>query len=150
MKIVIRGGHNFQATGASALIDETTEDRKVKADKITLDVTTFNGNLDGTITDVQKLAEAVDELQAGSTSAIQPEVSWDGSLKTISIGDSNTEKLTINDVVVSGTIRIGYPTDAATVSRTKTLILNNSLNSNDITSTWNTVSGTRRFHRSTC
>ncbi|MDU5106545.1 MULTISPECIES: N-acetylmuramoyl-L-alanine amidase [unclassified Clostridium] len=30
MKIAVRGGHNFQATGASALIDETTEDRKVK------------------------------------------------------------------------------------------------------------------------
>lgn len=30
MKIAVRGGHNFLATGASALIDETTEDRKVK------------------------------------------------------------------------------------------------------------------------
>lgn len=30
MKIAVRGGHNFQSTGASALIDETTEDRKVK------------------------------------------------------------------------------------------------------------------------
>ena len=30
MKIAIRGGHNFQATGAVGLIDETTEDRKVK------------------------------------------------------------------------------------------------------------------------
>ncbi|MGL5648065.1 MAG: N-acetylmuramoyl-L-alanine amidase [Clostridium sp.] len=30
MKITVRGGHNFEATGASALIDETTEDRKVK------------------------------------------------------------------------------------------------------------------------
>lgn len=30
MKIAIRGGHNFQARGAKALIDETTEDRKVK------------------------------------------------------------------------------------------------------------------------
>ncbi|APC41515.1 N-acetylmuramoyl-L-alanine amidase [Clostridium estertheticum] len=29
-KDAIRGGHNFQAIGASALIDETTEDRKVK------------------------------------------------------------------------------------------------------------------------
>lgn len=30
MKIAVRGGHNFQATGAVGLIDETTEDRKVK------------------------------------------------------------------------------------------------------------------------
>ena len=30
MKIAVRGGHNFQATGASALIDEVTEDRKIK------------------------------------------------------------------------------------------------------------------------
>ena len=30
MKIAIRGGHNPQATGARALIDELTEDRKVK------------------------------------------------------------------------------------------------------------------------
>ncbi|GFZ32560.1 hypothetical protein CSC2_30860 [Clostridium zeae] len=30
MKIAIRAGHNFQAVGASAIIDETTEDRKVK------------------------------------------------------------------------------------------------------------------------
>lgn len=30
MKIAVRGGHNFQATGAKGLIDETTEDRKVK------------------------------------------------------------------------------------------------------------------------
>ena len=30
MKIAVRGGHNFQAAGASAIIDETTEDRKVK------------------------------------------------------------------------------------------------------------------------
>lgn len=30
MKVVVRGGHNFQSPGASALIDETTEDRKVK------------------------------------------------------------------------------------------------------------------------
>ena len=30
MKIAIRGGHNFSVTGASALIDETTEDRKIK------------------------------------------------------------------------------------------------------------------------
>ncbi len=30
MKIAVRGGHNFQATGASALIGETSEDRKVK------------------------------------------------------------------------------------------------------------------------
>lgn len=29
-KIAVRGGHNFQALGASALIDETIEDRKVK------------------------------------------------------------------------------------------------------------------------
>ena len=30
MKIAIRGGHNFSVPGAYALIDETTEDRKVK------------------------------------------------------------------------------------------------------------------------
>ena len=30
MKIAVRGGHNFLARGASAIIDETTEDRKVK------------------------------------------------------------------------------------------------------------------------
>ena len=30
MKIAVRGGHNFLAKGASALIDETVEDRKVK------------------------------------------------------------------------------------------------------------------------
>jgi len=30
MRMAIRGGHNFLAKGASALIDETTEDRKVK------------------------------------------------------------------------------------------------------------------------
>lgn len=30
MKIAIRGGCNFSVLGASALIDETTEDRKVK------------------------------------------------------------------------------------------------------------------------
>ena len=30
MKITVRGGHNFQAVGAVGLIDETTEDRKVK------------------------------------------------------------------------------------------------------------------------
>ncbi|WP_238904578.1 N-acetylmuramoyl-L-alanine amidase [Clostridium sp. YIM B02506] len=30
MKIAVRGGHNFQATGARGIIDETTEDRKVK------------------------------------------------------------------------------------------------------------------------
>ncbi|WP_231297524.1 N-acetylmuramoyl-L-alanine amidase, partial [Clostridium botulinum] len=30
MKIAIRGGHNFLALGARGLIDETTEDRKVK------------------------------------------------------------------------------------------------------------------------
>lgn len=34
-KIAVRGGHNFQATGAAALIDETTEDRKVKDALIT-------------------------------------------------------------------------------------------------------------------
>ena len=34
MKIAVRGGHNFQATGASALIDETIEDRKVKDSNI--------------------------------------------------------------------------------------------------------------------
>lgn len=30
MKIAVRGGHNFQAAGARGIIDETTEDRKVK------------------------------------------------------------------------------------------------------------------------
>ena len=30
MKIAVRGGHTFSCSGASALIDETTEDRKVK------------------------------------------------------------------------------------------------------------------------
>lgn len=30
MKIAVRGGHNFQATGASGIISETVEDRKVK------------------------------------------------------------------------------------------------------------------------
>lgn len=30
MKIAVRGGHNYKATGAKALIDEVTEDRKVK------------------------------------------------------------------------------------------------------------------------
>lgn len=30
LKIAVRAGHNFQSPGASALIDETTEDRKVK------------------------------------------------------------------------------------------------------------------------
>ncbi|MGL4450693.1 MAG: N-acetylmuramoyl-L-alanine amidase [Sarcina sp.] len=30
MKIAVRGGHNFQARGAIGIIDETTEDRKVK------------------------------------------------------------------------------------------------------------------------
>ena len=34
MKIAFRGGHNEQATGASALIDELTEDRKVLAECI--------------------------------------------------------------------------------------------------------------------
>lgn len=29
-KIAVRGGHNFEAVWASALIDETIEDRKVK------------------------------------------------------------------------------------------------------------------------
>ncbi|WP_054198847.1 N-acetylmuramoyl-L-alanine amidase [Clostridium baratii] len=29
-KIAVRGGHNFQAKGTSGIIDETTEDRKVK------------------------------------------------------------------------------------------------------------------------
>ena len=29
-KIAVRGGHNFQATGARGIIDETTEDRRVK------------------------------------------------------------------------------------------------------------------------
>jgi len=50
-KFAIRGGHNFQCTGASALIDETTEDRKVKdavikylkiAGEITVDATPGN------------------------------------------------------------------------------------------------------------
>lgn len=30
MKIAVRGGHNPQATGCSALINELTEDRKIK------------------------------------------------------------------------------------------------------------------------
>jgi len=30
MKIAVRGGHNFLAVGARGIIDETTEDRKVK------------------------------------------------------------------------------------------------------------------------
>lgn len=30
MKIAVRGGHNFSVPGASGIIDETTEDRKVK------------------------------------------------------------------------------------------------------------------------
>lgn len=51
MKIAVRGGHNFQAKGASALIDETVEDRKVyksvidylrKAGHIVIDVTPGN------------------------------------------------------------------------------------------------------------
>lgn len=33
-KIAVRGGHNFEATGASALINETVEDRKVYASVI--------------------------------------------------------------------------------------------------------------------
>ena len=55
MKIAVRGGHNFQAIGASALIDETTEDRKVKDSLIkylnqlgheVLDVTPGNMDVD--------------------------------------------------------------------------------------------------------
>jgi len=33
-KVVVRGGHNFQTAGASGIIDETTEDRKVKSSVI--------------------------------------------------------------------------------------------------------------------
>lgn len=36
MKIAVRGGHNFSVRGASGLIDETTEDRKVKNSVISL------------------------------------------------------------------------------------------------------------------
>ena len=36
MKIAIRGGHNFSVRGASGLIDETSEDRKVKDSVISL------------------------------------------------------------------------------------------------------------------
>lgn len=36
MKVAVRGGHNFSARGASGLIDETTEDRKVKDSVISL------------------------------------------------------------------------------------------------------------------
>ena len=55
MKIAVRGGHNFQSPGASALIDETTEDRKVKDSAIkylkalghqVLDVTPGNMDVD--------------------------------------------------------------------------------------------------------
>ncbi|WP_253198940.1 N-acetylmuramoyl-L-alanine amidase [Clostridium estertheticum] len=50
-KIAVRGGHNFACPGASAIIDETTEDRKIKdvvikylklAGEDTLDVTPSN------------------------------------------------------------------------------------------------------------
>ena len=30
MKIAVRGGHNFNVPGSRGLIDETTEDRKIK------------------------------------------------------------------------------------------------------------------------
>lgn len=55
MKIAIRGGHNFQAVGASALIDEVVEDRKIKDSVLkylkqlgheVLDVTPDNMNSD--------------------------------------------------------------------------------------------------------
>lgn len=55
MKIAVRGGHNFLATGSSALIDEVVEDRKVKDSVIkylkqlgheVLDVTPGNMNSD--------------------------------------------------------------------------------------------------------
>lgn len=55
MKIAVRGGHNFLSRGASALIDETTEDRKVKDSVIknlislgheVLDVTPGNMDVD--------------------------------------------------------------------------------------------------------
>ena len=36
MKIAVRGGHNFSVRGASGLIDETSEDRKVKDSVISL------------------------------------------------------------------------------------------------------------------
>lgn len=53
MSKVIRGGHNFQCPGANAMIDETTEDRKVKdatikylkaAGETTIDATPGNCN----------------------------------------------------------------------------------------------------------
>lgn len=47
MKIAVRGGHNFLAKGASALIDETTEDRKVKDSVIK-----YLGQLGHTVLDV--------------------------------------------------------------------------------------------------
>ena len=69
-KIAVRGGHNFQATGASALIDETTEDRKVKDAVITglkengydvIDVTP--GNCD-VITDLEYGVNKAEEFGA--------------------------------------------------------------------------------------
>ena len=36
MKVAVRGGHNFSVPGASGLIDETTEDRKVKDNVIVM------------------------------------------------------------------------------------------------------------------
>ncbi|MGL4763191.1 MAG: N-acetylmuramoyl-L-alanine amidase [Sarcina sp.] len=51
MKIAVRGGHNFQARGAAGIIDETTEDRKVK---------------DATIKYLQKLGHSVLDVTPGN------------------------------------------------------------------------------------
>ena len=54
MKIAVRGGHNFQAKGASGIIDETVEDRKVK---------------DATIKYLKKLGHSVLDVTPGNMSS---------------------------------------------------------------------------------
>lgn len=57
MKISIRGGHNFLATGASGLIDEVTEDRKVLNSTIKYLKMTDNEILDVTPNDCDRSSD---------------------------------------------------------------------------------------------
>lgn len=110
MRICVRGGHNFQSKGASALIDETSEDRAVKNSLVkylkelgheVLDVTPENMNADSDLVYGVSHANSWGADLFVSIHFNKAFNHYNGALGTESLVYSKSDNITLDDEVAS-------------------------------------------------
>lgn len=109
-RIFVRGGHNFQSKGAVGLIDETTEDRKVKDSVIkylkelgneVIDVTPENMNADSDLVYGVSIANNQGGDLFVSIHFNKAFNSYSGALGTESLVYSKSDSITLDEQVAS-------------------------------------------------